>query len=89
MTGGPYLASLLTNSEIHGRTVQLADFIGNLTLALVSRNETSQPPRAGRSAFPPLMMLSHRLFSTIEGYSDSQQFINDTHRPSCRGAIPG
>lgn len=39
---GPDLASLLANSEIHGQAVPLADFIGNLILALVGGNETTR-----------------------------------------------
>lgn len=39
---GPDLASLLATSEIHGQPVPLADFIGNLILALVGGNETTR-----------------------------------------------
>lgn len=39
---GPDLASLLANSDIHGSPAELADFIGNLVLALVGGNETTR-----------------------------------------------
>lgn len=39
---GPDLASLLANSDIHGRPGELPDFIGNLVLALVGGNETTR-----------------------------------------------
>lgn len=39
---GPDIASLLANTEIHGASVPLGDFIGNLILALVGGNETTR-----------------------------------------------
>lgn len=39
---GPDIASLLANTEIHGKPVALGDFIGNLILALVGGNETTR-----------------------------------------------